>query len=66
MTLVIAWASLGLLLLMEGFICGRRRCGKLMDIESKALHGAVKLPVEDGENIKSQTIIGVVEGAPLA
>ncbi|SJL17094.1 uncharacterized protein ARMOST_20636 [Armillaria ostoyae] len=65
-TLMIAWASLGLLLLMAGFICGRRRCGKLTDIESKALRGAVKLPVEDGENIKSQTMIRVVEDVPLA
>ncbi|PBK62114.1 hypothetical protein ARMSODRAFT_980910 [Armillaria solidipes] len=65
-TLVIVWASLGLLLLMAGFICGHRRCGKLTDIESKALHGAVKLPMEDGENIKSQTVIGVVEDVPLA
>ncbi len=61
---MIAWVSLALLLLMAVFIRVRRRCRKIADIESKALHGAVKLPVED-ENIKSQTMIGAVEGASL-
>ncbi|PBK96216.1 hypothetical protein ARMGADRAFT_1028405 [Armillaria gallica] len=64
-TLVIAWVSLALLLLMAVFIRMRRRCRKIADLESRALHGAVKLPVEDGENIKSQAMIGAVEGASL-
>ncbi len=50
---------------MAVFIRVRRRCRKIADIESNALHGAVKLPVEDEENIKSQTMIRAVEGASL-
>ncbi|KAK0244794.1 hypothetical protein EDD85DRAFT_1018380 [Armillaria nabsnona] len=64
-TLVIVWVSFEMFLLMAGFICGRRRYRKIADIESKALHVAAKPPVEDGENIKSQTRIGAVEEAPL-
>ncbi|PBK96222.1 hypothetical protein ARMGADRAFT_1028412 [Armillaria gallica] len=62
-TLVIARVSLGLLLLMTLFIRVRRRCRKITDIESKA---AVKPHVEDGENVKSRTMIGSVEDVPLA
>ncbi|KAK0492338.1 hypothetical protein EDD18DRAFT_1109085 [Armillaria luteobubalina] len=47
-TLVIAWVSLGLILLMAGFIRWHRRCRKIMDIESKVSHRAVKPPREDG------------------
>ncbi len=64
---MIAWVSLALLLLMGGFICRRHRCRKRMDIESKALHAAVKLPVEDWENVKKQTMImAVQDDLPLA
>ncbi|KAK0222342.1 hypothetical protein IW262DRAFT_1460656 [Armillaria fumosa] len=60
-TLVIAWISLGMLLLMAGFIRWRPRYRKIMDIESKAFHKALKPSVDEGENIKSQTMIGAVE-----
>ncbi|PBK62109.1 hypothetical protein ARMSODRAFT_964329 [Armillaria solidipes] len=65
-TLVITWVFLGLLLLMAGFIRVRRRIRKIADIESKAIHGAVKPSVEDGENVKSQAMIGAVEDPSLA
>ncbi|KAK0244798.1 hypothetical protein EDD85DRAFT_932801 [Armillaria nabsnona] len=45
----------------------RRRCRKLTDIESKALHATIMLPVEDRKNLEKQTMIMVVEDdAPLA
>ncbi|KAK0432297.1 hypothetical protein EV421DRAFT_2000989 [Armillaria borealis] len=65
-TLVIAWVSLGLLLLMAVFIRMRRRCRKIADIESRALRGTVKLPMEDEVDVKSQTMIEAVEDAPPA
>ncbi|PBK62594.1 hypothetical protein ARMSODRAFT_980638 [Armillaria solidipes] len=66
-TLVIAWISLGILLLMAGLVYKRHRCRKLTDIESKALHAAVILPVEDWENVERQTMIMVIEdNLPLA
>ncbi|PBK96220.1 hypothetical protein ARMGADRAFT_1028410 [Armillaria gallica] len=65
-TLVIAWVSLGLLLLMAVFIRVRRQCRKIADLESRALHGTVKLPVEDEEDVKSQSMIEVVKDASPA
>ncbi|PBK96224.1 hypothetical protein ARMGADRAFT_760176 [Armillaria gallica] len=66
-TLMVACVSLGLLLFMAGFMCGRRQSRKTTDIESKAFHADVKPPVEDGENVKTrQTMPGVVEDVPLA
>ena len=67
-TLVVVLVSLGLLLFMTGFMCGRRRLSsKVMDIESKAIHAAVKPPVEDRDiKIWSQIMIGAVEDVPLA
>ncbi|SJL17066.1 uncharacterized protein ARMOST_20608 [Armillaria ostoyae] len=65
-TLVIGWVSLGLLLLMAAFIRVRRRCRKIADIESRALRGTVKLPMEDEADVKSQTMIEAVEDAPPA
>ncbi|KAK0432304.1 hypothetical protein EV421DRAFT_2024038 [Armillaria borealis] len=66
--LVAAWVSLGLLLFVAGFKCGRRRCRKITDIESKAVHADVKPPVEDWKNAKtrSQIMTGVVDDLPLA
>ncbi|PBK96214.1 hypothetical protein ARMGADRAFT_1077719 [Armillaria gallica] len=66
-TLVIALVSLGILLLMAVLVYRRRRCRKLTDIESKAFHAAIMLPVEDRKNVEKQTMIIVVEDkAPLA
>ncbi|SJL17097.1 uncharacterized protein ARMOST_20639 [Armillaria ostoyae] len=38
----------------------------IADIESRALLGTVKLPMEDEEDVKSQTMIEAVEDAPPA
>ncbi len=46
---------------MAVLVYRRRRCRKLTDIESKALHAAIMLPVEDWKNVEKQTMIIVVE-----
>ncbi|KAK0185443.1 hypothetical protein F5146DRAFT_1005430 [Armillaria mellea] len=66
-TLVIALALLGIFLLLAVLIYRRRRCRKLTDIESRTLHTAMMLPVEDWKNVEKQAMkMAVEDDLPLA